>query len=231
VERLISSRDSLIWSVRGTHVDFSSPDAVPYSDFTSSVSWLHQFSPLTDFFNTLQFQWLTRESGSDSYFLRANSGVQTRLTKNLTFRGSVGVVGLRSTQDNPPPFVPSSSDAVSWVADLNLIYRLRTSSFALFAAQTVGPDSLGDTLKRQTVGARFQQQINERSGFSLAAAFSRQDDGGSDVLSTSATYSYRLSREWQSHLSYRYAHRSGGDGSASANTISFHISRDWTVMP
>ena len=65
---------------------------------------------------------------------------------------------------------------------------------------------------------------------SQAAQFASVTGGSSDFYSASVIYSYRLTRDWSTNLSYSYLQRNDNTGTVSANMFLFSLSYDFTLM-
>ena len=65
---------------------------------------------------------------------------------------------------------------------------------------------------------------------SQAAQFASITGGPSDFLSASVNYSYRLTRDWSTNLSYSYLQRNDSTGTVSANMVFVSLAYDFTLM-
>ncbi len=104
LSRIVSPIDTVTWSITGKSVDFSgSSTASPFVDTTSTGTWTRHLNPTTDVFALAQTEWIARDdtAHTDTLFARALVGLDARLTKQLTFKGSVGAGLQRTDQDQP----------------------------------------------------------------------------------------------------------------------------------
>ena len=106
--------------------------------------------------------------------------------------------------------------------------------------QPIAPGTLGDALKTATVGMRLQQEINLWSSLSLLGSFSQfavlsgvtvPSSSARDLLMASVIYSYRLTREWQMQVAYKFLHRIDDTGSANSNGILFRVAHEYPILP
>ena len=65
---------------------------------------------------------------------------------------------------------------------------------------------------------------------SQAQQFTAITGGSSDFLSASVSYSYRLTRDWATNVSYTYLQRNDSTGFTSANLVLLSLSYDFTLM-
>jgi hypothetical protein len=169
------------------------------------------------------------------------------------------------------PFVPQTGTANSILADAIVTYQLlRTTQVSLTAAQAVVPTQFGQLQKTDTIGLTITHDINRHSNLLFSANFtyvpaapgnslfginqSGSQSGASDFFSASVKYSYQLTREWRTSLSYTYLQSSGTagisgipgisgitgisstsgitgtSGNARSSLVSFSLSRDFPLM-
>ena len=242
LSRIVSPIDSVTWSVSGRSVDFSSSTASPFVDTTGTGTWTRHLNPLTDVFALAQTEWIARDdpAHTDTLFARALVGVDARLTKQLTFKGSVGAGLQRTEQDQPS--VPSgpiaTGQSVTWLADVQFTYRpLSQTELSLYGSRSISPSVIGEIEQRTAVGATVRQGINHSSYLSLSSEFGQQTSlegltyDTADVFRASVLYGYRLSPEWQAQVSYRYLHRSDDTGTAHSNAVFLSAVREVTILP
>ena len=213
--RIVSPLDTVTWSIRGKSVDFSSSTASPFVDTTTTGTWTRHLNPLTDVFALAQTEWIARDdpAHTDTLFARAMVGLDARLTKQLTFKGSVGAGFQRTDQEQPPvpPAPIPTAHSASWLADVQFAYRpLVNTELSVYGVRSISPSVIGEIEQRTAVGVALRQGINHSSYLSLSSEFSRQTslDGltydNADVFRASILYGYRLSPEWQAQLAYRF---------------------------
>ena len=129
---------------------------------------------------------------------------------------------------------------VNVLADMELTYLLKSSQLSLFASQSIAPGTLGDAQKAATIGLALRQEINPWSSLSLLGTFSQftvlnivatPSSSMRDLFSASATYSYRLSRELQMQVTYKFLHRIDDTGSANSNGILLRVAHEYPILP
>jgi hypothetical protein len=243
LSRIVSPVDTLTWSVIGKSVDITgSSTASPFVDTTGTGTWTRHLNPTTDVFALAQTEWIARDdtAHTDTLFARALIGLDARLTKQLTFKGSVGAGLQRTDQDQPS--VPSAprptGQSETWLADVQFTYRpLSETELSFYGARSISPSVIGEIEQRTTIGMGVRQGINHSSYLSLSSEFSRQIslDGltydNADVFRATVLYGYRLSPEWQAQLSYRYLHRSDDTVTAHSNAVFLSAVREVTILP
>ena len=119
------------------------------------------------------------------------------------------------------------------MADVGLTYKLlKTTSVSLNAAQSITPTLGGSLQQSYSVGMALNHQINQLSNVAFTSSFSTTNSssqvsqftsvtGGSssEFYSASVIYSYRLTRDWSTNLSYSYLQRNDSTGTVSANMV------------
>src|SRR5262249_32386708 len=126
-----------------------------------------------------------------------------------------------------------------------LVYKEKTAEFSFFAARSVAPSALGDLQERSTVSLTYRQDINPVSAVSLSGSFSHIsappgsnsilfDQPGFtgsaiDVSPASVGYSYKLARDWNAQLTYRFTHRQADANRANSNAVIFAVKHDVTL--
>ena len=231
-DRTLTAKDSINVSAHSTFTTYDPASAgTQFNDTTGGVTWRHRVNSLTAITASSEAEFLNYDNALNSrvMFLRETGGVDATLSPLLSFRGHAGVAYVKAENGGPAssivPFTigsPTSASNTSLIADMVLTYRmLKSTTFTLNAAQTIGPTLVGSLVKRTIVGAGVSQAINARSNLSFGSSVSRQTSSGttSDFLSASITYGYLLTREWNAQLSYRYLHRFASTGAASSSLI------------
>jgi hypothetical protein len=169
------------------------------------------------------------------------------------------------------PFVPQTGSGNSILGDAIVTYQLLgTTRLSLTAAQAVSPTQFGQLQKSDTIGLTIAHDINRHSNLSFSANFtyvpaapgnaifgtnqSGSQSGASEFFSASVNYSFQLTREWRTSLSYAYLQSNGtagisgipgisgitgissttgingSSGNARSSIVSFTLSRDFTLM-
>ena len=242
LSRLVSPVDTVTWSIRGKSVDLSSSTASNFVDTTTTGTWTRHLNPLTDVFALAQAEWIARDdfAQTGTLFARAMVGVDARLTKQLTFKGSVGAGFQRTDQEHPaaPPMPIPTEHSTSWLADVQFAYRpLTNTELSLYGVRSISPSVIGEIEQRTAIGVALRQGINHSSYFSLSSEFGRQAslDGlsydNADVIRASLLYGYRLTPEWQAQVAYRFLQRSDDTGTAHSNAVFLSAVREVTILP
>ena len=235
----LSGRDLLTWATSVTSLQFTTPSGTPSRDLTTVGHWRHRLTPLTDVTPTVLYERITYDNPAQSEveIWKGSIGVNSRLTKRLTMTGRVGVVRTQLTQSGAAgatnPAQLAGGVATGALFDLLLTYRLSNRDDVTFAAaQTVGPDSLGQIRAIQIVGTSLIHRINHYSYLALSTQLSRQTTVGdvTDLYSAAINYGYRLTPEWSTDLSYRFRQRMGTIGQATSNALFFSVRRDFTLL-
>ena len=121
--RQVTRTDSISWSVRGMSVDLTSPtpSASSYLDLTTTGAWTRRLNSTTDVYTSLQLEWLARDdlANTQTIFARAMTGLSSHFSKQLTFKGAVGVGVHRTDQDAAlsPSAKQPSEESAGWLAD------------------------------------------------------------------------------------------------------------------
>lgn len=237
-EHQLSSIDTIKWSTIGKSVEFTSPSGTPYTDVMNTATWTRRISPITQLTAFLQFERQAMDDATHTEFMiwRAKSGLRTDLTRRLTLNANIGAAFIKTTLDAPPgPTVAESGSSAGLIGDLELIYKLKTGQISIFASRTIAPTILGDILKSDIVGLAFRYDVNRLANWfgSTSFAQSAAPSGGnaSETFSANVGYGYRLTRELQMQLSYRFLQRESNAGTAKSNTILFRLTHDYTILP
>jgi hypothetical protein len=253
--RELSPQESIGWATRVTAIQFSSQSATSRGtdslDVTSTADWKRQLSELTDVFSQLQFEWqnLDNAFGTNNFIWRPIAGVQHRLTKQLTLKVSGGGAITTTTQDVTAPIPPAitpprSGTQLGWLADFLLVYKVKTVEVSLLAGRSVAPSALGDLQERSTVSLTYRQDINAVAALSLSGMFSRiTAPPGSNAILTDPTfigsvadvytgtigYDYKLARDWNARLTYKFTHRQTETNSGNSNAVMLAVKHDMTI--
>jgi len=247
----LSRADSITWTAHATSVSYTDPNQFPFVDVVTTAAWQHSVSSTTTLNNFVSFDWFSQDNPEQSQrlFWKLMSGINSRITPRLTFAGHVGIGFVNSYQTNPAQvtipsaaFVPQVGAANSILADVSFTYRLlKMTTVSLIAAQAVVPTSFGQLQKNETVGLTLTHAINHLSNVSFSANFSHVpaapsgslfsgQSSSSNFLSAAAVYSYQLTRDWRTNLSYTYRQRDDNSGTARSSTVLFSLSRDLNLL-
>ena len=225
-------------------------------DVSSTLAWRHNLSQLTTWNNSVYFDWFSEDNTQESQrlFWRLQSGVQSSLSKRLTFSGNIGMVFVNAYQNGSAqpssqtsstagaPFQLQVGAANAWIGNVGLTYQLsKTTTAALTAAESITPTLTGQLQQSLTVGLNVNHNINELSNISAFAQFAETSSsnqiGQSNSSATnsyfytaSVNYSYMLTRKWRTNLSYTYRQRDDQTGTARSNTVLFSLARDFNVL-
>jgi len=260
VTRQLSHLDSLSWTTTGSTVSYSDPSQTPYVDYSSTVSWNHRLTPTTTLTQSLNFDWFFADDAGNTQRLMwtPKTGVQSQLSKRLNFTGSVGLFFLNAYQNATTPSLVSSifqnvpgatpsgrgfhqqpGTANGWLANMVLNYKLSADTqVKLTATHATSPTVFGELQQIESIGSTLNYDINHSSNLAISAQFSRTKSGGngattgteSEFFTASANYSYTLTRQWRTNLTYTYRQRSDQTGRARANTILFRLVGDFTLF-
>jgi len=253
--RDLTPEESIGWATRVTTIQFSSQGATSRGtnslSVVSTADWKRQLDVLTDVTSALQFEWQNLDNlfGTNNFIWRPTVGVQHRLTKQLTLKVSGGAAITTTTQDMTtliPPTItlPRSGTQAGWIADLLLVYKVKTAEVSFLAGRSVAPSALGDLQERSTVSLTYQQDINAVSTLSLSGMFTRIKappgsnailldpafiGSAADVYTATVGYDYKLARDWNARLTYRFTHRQTDTNSANSNAIMLAVKHDMTI--
>jgi hypothetical protein len=243
VNRQINPYDEIRWSTRGTLVEFSSDTGNSFADWMTTAAWVSRLTKTTQLATSVQFEWLQHEdpANTESMIGRFQTGIDTSLARDLSFKGSIGV-GVQNTSQDTNAFGTAPSDSqtdADVLADLQLVYLpMPSTQVLLSASHWTGPNVLGQVESRTILGAAWGQAINHLSNLWLRTEYTGQipmvnlfDDGDTGYLRASVDYDYRLSPEWVAQLSYRFAHRNDAEASANSNTVFFSAVYESTILP
>lgn len=235
--------EQLRWSARGTQVNFSDAPGTNFTDFLTTAAWVTQATKSTQLVTSLQFELVEQDdpANTEAAIGRLQTGMETALTRDLTFKGSVGIGMQRTSQDtNATGTGPSQSKTdANVLADAHVVYLpWRNTQLLLSASHWTGPNVLGQIENRTILGAAWGQAINHLSNLWLRTEYTGQlplvalfDDGNTGYLRASVDYDYRLTPEWVAQLSYRFAHRNDEEASANSNTVFFSAVYESTILP
>jgi hypothetical protein len=233
-DRRMSAVDTVTWFASATHTDFSNASGTPFSDFASKGVWYHQVNHTLELLSSLEYQLLLYDNlaNTQTQFVRALLGMESRLSPRLIFAGNIGA-GWVNTHHDTLMFAPGlSGSSVNFLSNLRWTYQFLDSTLVSLAVwQSVGPTGLGELVKRAAVSLSLRHTLSPISYLLLATQFSHstQTSGDTNYLFASATYGTRLTPEWRSEISYTYRHRE--PITASSNTVTVRLLRDVIVSP
>ncbi len=214
----------------------------PTTSFTNSVNF--------DWFSQ------DNAADSQRLMWRFMSGVQSQLTQRLSVHGDIGIVFANAYENGnaaalPVVLVPASPDfpvpstpfqqlvgaGHGWIGDIGLSYRLlKDTNVSFTASQAIIPLFTGQLQQSSSLSMSVSYDINQFSSLTFNTQYS-QSSLPSQIGQTSATasdfftaglnYSYRLSREWRSNLSYTYRENVG---QANSSSVLVSLTRDFTLM-
>ncbi len=251
-----SRLDTVSWSANGSTVSYTDPTQTPYLDVTSSLAWRHNFSQLTTWNNSVNFDWFSEDNTQNSQrlFWRLQSGLQSQLSHRLKFNGDIGIAFVNAYQNGNAqasalsnstvggPFQLQVGAANAIIGDVGLTYQAsKTTTVSLTAAQTIFPTLTGQLQQSSTIGLHVDHKINDLARLSAFAQFAETNSSGqigqsnsnannSFFYTASIDYSYKLTREWRANLSYTYRQRDDNTGTARSNTVLFALSRDLNIL-
>ena len=210
---------------------------------------------MTSLNNSLSFDWFSEDNDvkSQRLFWKYMTGLQSKLSSRLKFTGHVGMGFVNSYQNGVTqpiiPIIPVGSfqpqvgAGNGWLGDVALTYDLlKSTSLSLTAAHTISPLLTGQMQLSDTVGLALSHRINTASTLTFStqfsylpatsgsSAFASNQASVSDFLSASVAYSYQLTREWRTNLSYTYSQRNDDTGLVRSSMVLFALSRDFTLL-
>ena len=248
LKRELTKLDSLSWNANVTKATYSDPAQSPYFDYATSGAWTHRLSPTTSLVGSLNVDWLMVNNAVDSQrlFWNPQVGLQSQLTKLLNVSGNVGYDYVNAWQHgSAQPFIPGTFQqqtgaSSGWVGNAVINYKiLKSTQISLTVSRAITPTVLGDLQHIESISSTLIHTINQVSTLSLLAQFSHLTSGTAtsvsptsnvaDAFSASATYGYKLAREWRASLSYRYNQRHDQSGLVNSSTISVALMRDFNL--
>jgi hypothetical protein len=253
VKRELTRLDSLSWTATGTTVSYSDPTQTPYVDFSTTASWTHRLTPTTTLIQSLHFDWFVDDDPANTQrlFWQPTTGLQSQLSKRLSFNGSVGMVFVNAYQSATTPslvssvtpsngtgFQPLIGAANGWVGNMGFNYKLfADTKVGLTATDSIIPTIFGQLQKVESIGLTLDYDINQFASLAFHTQFSHIKTGetatagstASDAFTASANYQYKLTRDWRTNLSYTYRQRHNQTGLARSSTILFGLARDFTL--
>ena len=244
--------DTISLTANASTISFTDPTQTPYKDVSPTIFWVHNVNPTTTWTNSVNFDWFSQDNAANSQRLmwRLTTGVQSQLSPRLSVNGDFGWVfanayenGNAAASTTAPsipgvtPFQPLVGAGNGWFADVGLNYRLlKDTSVSFTAAHAIIPIFTGQLQLSETLGATLSHEVNQASSWSVFASYAQATSPGqigqtggtaSDFFSAGINYSYRISREWRTNMSYTFRENVG---QAKSNTVLFSLARDFTLM-
>ena len=237
-QRKITPTDTVSWYASGRAVDYSLPGGTPLTSLSTTGIWTHLVNRRIDLVNSWEYQHFSYDNMTDSKvdFGRVFTGIRSRVFNRLSVAGNIGVGFLNARNNGLVDDTPlTSGSSIAWNADFLLTYKIfETTDLSVLAYHTIAPNLLGVFSERTGINLTLSHEINQLTRWSLFTQFVRSsvpEGDSSDLITASATYSVRLTPEWQSQLSYIYRHRQTAVDSAQSNAVIFRITRSATVLP
>ena len=260
IDRAITAIDTVSLLATSTRTTYEpSSGGTPFTDTLARGNWRRSLSSVPAINLSSEYELLEYGNAFNTQvqIFREQAGFDATLSAVLSFRANAGVAYLvtdrgvsNSAFGGTASATPVSSSVADWIGDAVLTYRmLKSTTLAITASQSVGPSIVGSLLKRDSITATLIHNINERSSLTLSASGNRQiSTTTTDYASASATYSYNLTREWLTSLTYRYQHRFASSGTAvfdpltgtptvsstgpaDSHSLMFVATHSWTVLP
>jgi hypothetical protein len=136
-------------------------------------------------------------------------------------------------------FQPLIGATNGWVGNMGLNYKLFSDTQVGFTAtRAITPTIFGQLHQIESIGSTLKYNINHSSDLAIFTQFSRTKSGqtattaatASEFFTASANYSYTLTREWRTNLTYTYRQRNDQTGHVRANSILFRLVGDFTLF-
>jgi hypothetical protein len=231
IERSITNTDFVSASAHSTYTSYDpGTGGTPFTDTSASGTWRHQVNSIAALSASSDGDYLSFENtlGSKLTILRENVGLDLTLSRLLSFRGTAGVAFTQSENGSTglslTPQGTTSPSSSGWTAgpifNLLLTYKMyQDTTVTLAAMQSISPTLVGSLIQNTSVQAGLSHNVNSRTTVSFATSASQVISAGTstDLLSASMTYSYLLTRQWTTQLTYRYLQRLASSGTPSAS--------------
>jgi hypothetical protein len=247
LQHQLNDLNALGLTVSGTSVNFTSDNGglTPFTDVSTTQSWIHNVNPRTDLTGALSTEWYAADdvANTNSVIERATGQIDTQLTERLKFMGRAGVGVVNTTGRSQP-----SDTSANFVANGALTYLLKNTTLSALASHNLVPSSLGQIQENSTVGLTVGHQINEWSSMFLSGLYLNQLPSTSGVQNNndrqavvlSVSYERNLIRDWDLKLTYSFTQQDNGDrffesfidgGSAQSNAVFVTVTRNITLLP
>jgi len=218
----IDRLDSLSMSLSANRSDFSAsgPNFAPNSSLSVSGSWSRRLTRRLDGNLSWSASYDRRDGSNPTENLVYNISVggHARLLHNLDFSLSLGPYinqPLNSTQ----------TTTVGGSGNLALNYRpLHDLSLSLGVSTGLTPDITGILQQSKSVNASANYSINDYSTFLVSASYSdftpSSGIGSSSIVfSVNPAFNFRLARNWNANLSYRWLNSDQGKQNIQSNSF------------
>lgn len=241
--RQASARDTFSLTAAGTSVDSTSATSSSFVALNTIGTWNHRLNPTNDLITLVDFNWTVRSDQSETKFTRFMTGVDSKLTPRVNLRANVGAGFIEASGNNSNVLPTATSSplvgggggsAVGLLWDVLLSYQLdRTTRASLTGGQSVTPDLLGHYSLRKSVGVTVDRDINRSSGLNFSGNFTNftSTTGTYNYFTASVAYYYRLTKDWNSTLSYTFRERTSDVDSASSNGVMLVLKYETTILP
>lgn len=259
----LSGIDLVSWTARAVQRAFTDRlSGAPSVDLTLDGSLSHLLSPLTMLIPRVHYETIYYGSrgsalgfgnfaapgaaGTQLSIWQASMGIDSRPTKRLSVRGSIGLQELILSRGTGAGLIPrtattlpsGSNQALGWLADLHVDYKLTSrDNLTILAAQVVAPDTLGQIRKFQNVGMALVHRLNHALTLTTSADYSRQTSvtGVTDIYSAAVIGGWRMLHDWNLAVAYRFRQRIDETGTArgnpNAHSVLFTLHGDFTLLP
>jgi hypothetical protein len=268
--RRLTGIDVINGSVDAVQTAYSPPNSsnTPFNTYRASGGWSHSATHTIDLNMAGNIGLSKFENSADTQVVgaRMTGGATIRLSDRLKVAGNAGMVIFKTTQNaigpvvivptltdpfntplfTPAPAVAGTSTAPVWDASLN--YQLFTpTSITFTASQEVSQGALGDIAKRTQFTLGLNHNINAISTLTLFAGLYTYEPPAGGTATTnfigSASYSYRLSRDWNATATYIYrklesststgitSTPTGVAATASSNALLFVVAKEFVLVP
>jgi hypothetical protein len=203
----------------------------------------YEGDPFVSFFSVFGFVG-KRENSSESDAIDYSLSVNYRLTEKFSISGQVGYSDRDNayrvtTYTNLGAVLPTQSAYVetsssSEVVDISVDYKGEQHEFNGLLGISDSPSSDGVVVKNSNVKLSWLWRLSKLSELKNSIEYGEKEtsddsleDGGRasginrDYMNYRLRYSHRLTKEWFSHIEYRYRYndRSTLDGTAESNVI------------
>ncbi len=245
VEHDLTNLDTVSLLAMASNATYTVPGQTPYKDANATASWIHHFSRLLTWNNSLYFDNFFAQDTAETQrlFWRANSGLEMIVSPRLKTHAAFGWVFANSYATAADvSAAPLSSGLFQTgsgnlpVLDVGLTYELtKTASAALSFNRAVTPTITGQLQEGTGVQGGITNQVNAYSSYSLTSSFSHLNggigSGASDLVTATAGYSYRFTKELRGTASYTFTTRHDETGVARSNTFLVSLSQAFTLLP
>lgn len=239
----VNARNQINLYVNADKTDFSESgvDLTPSTSAGAGFRWTNRLTRRIDGHLSGSVFWQKQQNASDteSLIYRIALGTDTRVTKrlNVSAEATVAITDQHAIDPLFPLAGRQNEIDVGFEGSLAIDYRLlRDTRIDMLFSQNIAPDGLGDLRQSQVARAALTHEINRLSSLSLSTIFtnSTSTGAGSDsrkTLSVSPRYSYKLAKEWDASLGYRWILADSGTGDRTSHTVFVSLSKIGTLLP